>query len=172
MTEYLMIGEVLKPQGLRGECKIKPCAADLSLFETWTTLYRETKAGWAPLSFSLSRIHEGFVYGRLADCETPEDVEPFRGIRLYIDRAHAAPLEEGAVYIADLIGCRAVDETGRELGVLTDVLQHGTVDTWVCRGKPSFMAPALLDVFPRVDVEEKRIFADSRRLKEVAVFED
>ena len=34
------------------------------------------------------------------------------------------------------------------------------------------MAPALLDVFPRVDVEEKRIFADSRRLKEVAVFED
>ncbi|MBP6153029.1 MAG: ribosome maturation factor RimM, partial [Clostridia bacterium] len=27
MNEYLMIGEVLKPQGVRGEVKIKPYAA-------------------------------------------------------------------------------------------------------------------------------------------------
>ena len=32
MTDYLMIGEVLKPQGLRGECKIRPYAADRALF--------------------------------------------------------------------------------------------------------------------------------------------
>ena len=32
MNEYLMIGEVLKPQGVRGEVKIKPYAADLEAF--------------------------------------------------------------------------------------------------------------------------------------------
>ena len=33
VQEYLMIGVVLKPKGIRGEIKIKPYAADISLFE-------------------------------------------------------------------------------------------------------------------------------------------
>ena len=37
MNEYLMIGEVLKPQGVRGEVKIKPYAADLEAFHDWKT---------------------------------------------------------------------------------------------------------------------------------------
>ena len=39
MNEYLMIGEVLKPQGVRGEVKIKPYAADLEALHDWKTLY-------------------------------------------------------------------------------------------------------------------------------------
>ena len=34
MTDYLMIGEVLKPQGLKGECKIRPFASDITLFQS------------------------------------------------------------------------------------------------------------------------------------------
>ena len=172
MTEYLMIGEVLKPQGLQGECKIKPYAADISLFETWQTLYRQEKGAYLPLELDLRRIHEGFVYAVLGDCQSPEDVDRLRGTKLYIDRVHAAPLEEGAVYIADLIGCKAVDEAGQELGTLTEVLQHGTVDTWVFGGKRPFMAPALKSVFPQVDIKNQRIQVVTEKLEEVAVFED
>jgi len=172
MTDYLMVGEVLKPQGLKGECKIRSCASDISLFGTWNVLYRQDREGWIPLPFSLNRIQDDFIYGTLAGCASPEDVERFRGCKLYIDRAHAAPLEDGAVYIADLLGCRAVDENGQELGVLTDVLQHGTVDTWVFSGKRPFMAPALINVFPEVDPDQKLIRVVTDRLEEVAVFED
>jgi 16S rRNA processing protein RimM len=65
-----------------------------------------------------------------------------------------------------------VDEAGQELGVLSDVLQHGTVDTWVFSGPRPFMAPALRQVFPEVDPEEKRIRVVREKLEEVAVFED
>ncbi len=172
MTEYLMIGEILKPQGLRGECKIKPFAADLSLFETWKTVYLRGKEGYTPLPLAFRRIHEGFVYAVPGNCGSQEDAERLRGEKLYIDRAHASPLPEGADYIADLIGCRAVDEAGRDLGELTDVLQHGSVDTWVFSGSRPFMAPALLSVFPEVDVARRRILVRSDSLEEVAVFED
>lgn len=172
MTDYLMVGEVLKPQGLKGECKIKPCAADLSRFETWNTLYLLRGSEHTPLSCQVTRIHEGFVYAILGDCQSPSDVERIRGARLYVDRAHAAPLEPGASYIADLLGCAAVDENGSRLGVLTDVLQHGSVDTWVFSGDRPFMAPALLRVFPEVDTEARRILVVKEALEEVAVFED
>jgi len=175
MNDYLMIGEVLKPQGLKGECKIKPCAADLSLFETWDTLYLLRKEEVLSLPFRLSRIHEGFVYAFLGACRSPQDVERYRGEKLYVDRAHAAPLQEGEHYIADLIGCAAVDGQGRSLGILKEVLQNGPVDTWVFSAVPgsrAFMAPALLRVFPEVDLDERIIRVDASALEEVAVFED
>ena len=173
MSDYLMIGEVLKPQGIRGEVKIRPYAADVELFRSWKTLYLEEGGTYSPVSCKLSRIHEGFVYAVINGAETMEEAEKQRGLPLYVDRAHAAPLEDGAVYIADLTGCRAIDESGRELGILEDVLQHGSVDTWVFRGSRGvFMAPALKEAFPVVDVSEKIIQVNSARLEEVAVFED
>ena len=173
MQDYLMIGTVLKPQGIHGECKIKSFAADITRFAEWTTLYLREGADYVPLPCRVHRIQDGFVYASLGSCASPEDVERLRNRELFIDRAHAAPPEEGGVYIADLIGCTAEDETGKPLGTLREVLQHGPVDTWVFDGpKGSWMAPALLAVFPEVKPEEKRIIACTERLGEVAVFED
>ena len=71
------------------------------------------------------------------------------------------------------MGCRAVDETGAEIGTLTDVLQYGSVDTYVFQTpRGNMMAPALKRVFPEVDVENKVIRVNARALDEVAVFED
>jgi 16S rRNA processing protein RimM len=173
MTEYMMIGEVLKPQGVRGEAKVKPYAADPEDFRRWETLYLSDGAAYTPVKAVCSRVHDGFAYVTLGDCAGPEDVEKFRGKQLYIDRGHASELEEDACYIADLIGCEAVDERGETVGTLTDVLQHGSVDVYVFRTpRGTMMAPAVKAAFPRLDVKAGRITVDSARLSEVAVFED
>ena len=172
LTPYFCIGEVLKPQGIRGEAKVKPYTDDPENFRRWTTLYRKEGEGWTPIASRFSRVHDGFVYLTLEGCSRPEDVEKLRGLELWIDRDHATPLPEGMFYLADLMGCEAVDETGRVLGTLKDVLQNGPVDTWVFSGVRPFMAPALLRVFPEVNVAERRISVLSGPLDEVAVFED
>ena len=107
MSDYLMIGEVLKPQGIHGECKIRSWAADTALFSEWKTLFLRQQEAYVPVPFHLRRIQDNFVFGVLGSCVTVADAEKYRGRELYIDRVHAAPLEEGAVYIADLIGCEA-----------------------------------------------------------------
>ena len=173
MQDYLMIGTVLKPQGIRGECKIKPYAARIEMFSGWKAIYLEDHGAYTPVPMKVTRIHEGFVYARLAGSASAEEAESFRGRDLYIDRSHAAPAEDGSVYIADLIGCAASDEEGNPVGVLTDVLQYGSVDTWVFRtSSGTMMAPALLAVFPRVDPAAGRITVCAEKLREVAVYDD
>lgn len=173
MNEYLLIGEVLRPQGVRGEAKIRPYAANPEDFRRWTTLFLQSGTDYAPIACACSRVHDGFVYATLGDCANPDDVEKLRGRRLFIDRAHANALEEDEVYICDLIGCDAVDETGAVVGTLTDVLQHGPVDVYVFRTPHgTMMAPALKAVFPRVDVVARRMDVCAERLQEVAVVED
>lgn len=170
MTDYLMIATVVKPQGVRGECKLRSWAADIVQFHRWHTLYRKTADGFEPVSIRTVRIRDGFVYAFLNDSATAEEAEIFRGTDLYVDRDHAAPMEEDAALIADLIGCEARDERGVVLGTLTDVMQYGTVDTWVFQtGEGTLMVPALKAVFPEVDIEHKTVLVVRDRLEEVAV---
>lgn len=170
MDDFLMIGTVLKPQGVRGECKIRSWAADISRFNTWKVLYMKTVDGFMPVAVKVTRISDGFVFACLNGSSSANEAEKYRGTDLYIDRDNAAPAEKDATLIADLIGCTARDENGTEIGVLTDVLQHGTVDTWVFRtASGTLMAPALLSVFPAVDPENKAIDVIRERLEEVAV---
>lgn len=170
MDDFLMIGTVLKPQGVRGECKIRSWAADISRFNTWKVLYMKTVDGLTPVAVEVTRISDGFVFARLDGSSSANEAEMYRGTDLYVDRENATPAEEDATLIADLIGCTARDENGAEIGVLTDVLQHGTVDTWVFRtASGTLMAPALLSVFPAVDPENKAIDVIRERLEEVAV---
>ena len=170
MDDFLMIGTVLKPQGVRGECKIRSWAADISRFNTWKVLHRKTADGFIPVAIEVTRISDGFVFAHLDRSASANDAEKYRGADLYVDRKNAAPAKEGATLIADLIGCVARDEEGTEIGVLTDVLQYGTVDTWVFRtGEGTLMAPALRAVFPEVDAENKTIRVIRERLEEVAV---
>ena len=173
MNEYLMIGEVLKPQGIRGEAKVKPYAADSDDFLRWKTLYIQRNNDFEPIAAKCSRVHDGFAYITLGDCANPNDVERLRGTQRYIRRDQTVQPEEDETFICDLIGCEAVDENGNVLGKLTDVLQHGPVDVYVFRRqRGSFMAPALKAVFPSVDVAARRIDVCTEKLQEVAVFED
>ena len=163
MNEYLMIGEVLKPQGVRGEVKIKPYAADLEAFHDWKTLYLLDGTVYQPIKAVCSRVHDGFAYVTLGECKTMDDAEKLRGQKLYIDRAHALSLAED----------EAVDETGASLGKLTDVLQHGAVDVYVFQSdKGEWMAPALKAVFPAVDVQNRVIRVVREKLDEVAVYNE
>ena len=173
LNPYFLVGQILKPQGVHGEAKVKPYAANPDDFKRWKTLYLKDGENYRAAAARCSRVHDGFAYVTLEGCSTPEDVERLRGRELYVDREHAAPLGEDEVYISDLIGCEAVTREGETVGTLIDVLQYGMVDTYVFRTKKgSLMAPALKKVFVETDVENRKIIVDRERLEEVAVLED
>lgn len=173
MNEYMMIGEVLRPQGVKGEAKVRPHTANPDAFKKWTTLYLQDGTMYTPISVKCSRVHDGFAYLTLGECSTPEEVDKLRGRQLFIDRAHANRLGKNEVYIVDLIGCEAVNETGEVVGTLKDVLQNGPVDVYVFQTKRgTMMAPAILAAFPQVDAENKKMTVCQARLDEVAVFEN
>ena len=58
----------------------------------------QATVGFEPVSVRVVRIGDGFVYAYLNDSSSAEQAESFRGNDLYVDRAHAAPMDEDAVY--------------------------------------------------------------------------
>ena len=173
LSEYLMIGEITKPQGVRGEVKVRPYTRDISRFEGLELVYVERAGGWVPLRIHVNRVAQDAVFMNVEGIVGRDAAEGLRGTRLYIDRAHAIPLDADTNFLCDLYGLRGVVSDGRDLGTLRDVMQPGGNDVYVFRGPlGEVLVPALKSVVVKVDLESGEMLLDGRRLDEVAVFDD
>lgn len=173
-TGYLAIGQVLRPQGLQGQVKLRPDTDDPARFLDFELLYQKTADEvYLPIPIRDVSLRKGFVYLWFGDDASVEEAEARRGLVVYIDRAHAAPLGEHENYIADLIGCLLTDTQGHEIGRLKDVLQPGASDVYVVDTQEGvLLIPALRHVILKVDTHKKLIMVDETRLSEVAVLAD
>nr|WP_122013485.1 ribosome maturation factor RimM [Maliibacterium massiliense] len=168
LAQHLVIGQVLKPQGVRGELKIKPITDDPLRFEGMDHVYLEQQGQMVCKRCHTVRVHDGFAYLRIEGVFDRDRAEQLRGALLYVDRAHAAPLATGRYYIVDLIGCAVVNAQGEALGTLREVIQTGANDVYVIDGeKGHFMLPALKSVLLAVDIDQGVITVDESALLEV-----
>ena len=173
MDNYLVIGEIVKPQGVRGEVKLRPITCDVERFNGLAQAYFRRGEDFIPVHIRASRRAQEAVFLTLEGVEDRDAAEKLRGEFLYIDRENALELGEDENFIVDLLGCRATDTDGREIGMLTDVMQPGGNDVYVFEGPlGEVLVPALKSVVLRVDVREKTILLDAKRLGEVAVFDE
>ena len=170
LTEYLLIGEVLRPQGVKGQVKVRPDTDDPERFLDLNQVFLKQGDGYTAAPVADVSVRDDGVYLRLQNAQTRDEAEKQRGWMLYIDREHARPLAENETFICDLIGCKAVDTQGREIGVVQDVLQPGGNDVYVIKTpKGEMLLPALKHVVPVIDVKKGIMTVDEARLPEVAV---
>lgn len=173
VSDYLVIGEVLKPQGVRGEVKVRPITADPIRFSSLKGACLEKDGVMVPVAMKCVRIEPNAVYLLVEGVKDRGQAEKLRGQLIYVDRANAISLPEDTEFICDLIGCRAIDDEGNDYGELVQVLQPGAGDVYVFQGPlGEVLVPALKRAVTQVNVREKRIALCAAVLREVAVFED
>lgn len=173
MQDYLLIGEITKPQGVQGELKLRPITCDYSRFEGLKQAYLKDGEGYRPVKISVRRTGADAVFFRMEGVQTRNDAEKLRGTMLYIDRAHAVELDEDSCFICDLIGLKGVLTGGGEIGTIIDVMQPGGNDVYVFKGKKGeVLVPALKSVVVKVDLQEGVMLLDSMRMAEVAVYDE
>ena len=173
-SEYLQIGEIVKPQGIRGEVKLRAMTSDMSRYARLETVYLKEGKNYVPRKVLKGRSYDGFAFLVLEGVTDRNQAELLRGTEVYNDRAHAVELDEDENFVDELIGLTAVDTQGNEIGELVDVLTPNSIcDVYVFdtpRGE--MMIPALKRVVVEVDLDEEKIVLDEKVLPEVAVWED
>jgi len=170
LAEYLMIGQVLRPQGIKGQVKVRPDTDDPWRFEELEYVYLKNDKVYQKVSVDDVSVRDDGVYLRLAGVTTRDEAEKQRGWMLFIDRAHARELDENETFICDLINCKVIGLNGEEIGVVNDVLQPGGNDVYVIKTpRGEMLLPALRHIVPEIDVSKGIMLVDTQRLHEVAV---
>lgn len=165
--QRLTIAEVLKPQGIRGELKIKTFTDFPEDVKSFKTVYIDDKP-YKILSYRVGT--DGAAYIGLRGIPDRNAAELFRGKILEGERDDAPPLEEGQYYIVDIIGLSCETEEGEVLGTVKDInLLSSDIYTIEKAGK-SVLFPAVKGVIKTVDFENGRLIVDKKIFDEIAVY--
>jgi len=157
VKEYLEIGVITSPHGVRGEMKVECWGDSPEQDLALTRVYRDDR-GTQEFRILSSRAHAGQLLLTIEGIGTPEEVRALRGTVLYA-RREDMPLPEGTYFLEDLMGLSVVDEqNGTVYGTVEEILTNGPNDVYVVRtaGGKVYM-PAIREVIRKLDPENGRI---------------
>lgn len=169
MEQTLKIGLIVKPQGIRGEVKVQPLTDDINRYKNLKEVLIDGKT-FRVLS---AVIGGGTVFLSLSGITDRNVAETFRGKFICVNRENAVKLEEGRYFIVDIIGCTLVTDDGEQIGEIVEVFSARTdIFTVKCVNQKTMRFPFLKDAVLSVDIKNKIITADKKRLSEIACYED
>ena len=153
MKQYLEVGRIINTHGIKGELKLELWCDGIDYLKQFETLYFDEN-GKSPVGLLSVRAQKSNAIIRLSGINSIDEAEKYKGTLLYGNRDDAE-LEDGANYIADLIGCYVIDaETEEEYGRVTDVVNYGASDILdVENGGRHFYVPVISDIVKETDTE-------------------
>jgi 16S rRNA processing protein RimM len=110
------------------------------------------------LELESSWPHKGGIVLKFKGVDSINDAERLIGCEVQIPLEQRAPLEPGATYIADLLGCEVVAD-GRAIGRIEDVQRAaGEAPLLVVKsGTKEYMIPFATEFVKSLDVAGKRL---------------
>ncbi len=149
MKENLLpTGEIVNTHGLRGHVKVMPWADDPDVLLEFDRFFIEGKE----YAVEHSSRQKNMILLKLAGVDTVEQATLLRNKELCFDREDVE-LEEGTVYIADLIGLPVLAD-GREIGKITEVLTPPGNDVYVVKGQHEYLIPAVKEFVEPLDLSQ------------------
>ena len=162
----LVIAEVLKPQGIRGELKIKTFTDYPENVKEFKTVYIDDH----PYKIWSFRVgNDGAAYVGLRGIPDRNAAELFRGKLLEGNREDGPQLEEGQYYIVDIIGLSCETEEGEVLGTVVDIKNFSSDVYTIEKAGKRILFPAVRGVIKRVDLENGKVIVDKSVFDEIAV---
>lgn len=150
--QFLVVGEILKPWGFRGEAKVKI----LSDYPERLIQHKTVYIGEPARAFQVerARLHSGYALFKFVGLDSDTSVAKLRGAVIRIPAAEAAKLKKGQYYHHEIIGLNVVTAAGEPLGTIREILETGANDVYLVitpEGK-ELLLPAIKSVVKRIDV--------------------
>lgn len=154
--EYLIVGQIVAPFGIRGEVKVSLDTDFPELVLQAESLYIGTPPVCCQVEWA--RPHKRMVRLKLVGCDGRDAAEARRGQLVQILRDDAPTLGEDEYYYHELIDLDVWTDEGEWLGRVAEVWPTGSNEVLVVRGSEGeILLPAIEPVILKVDLEAQRI---------------
>ena len=160
----LLVGTCGPPHGVRGEIKVIPETDDperlADLAQVFVGPSPERTRAYAVEAVRLHPTKRGVValvcFERIADRDA---ADALRGLGVYAAESDLPALDEGEVFLHDLIGLDVVTEDGEPVGTVKDVLTGIAQDLFVVQrdGQPDALVPDVDAIVTEIDLDAERI---------------
>lgn len=133
----IRVGRVIKPHGVKGEVVVRSAGLDAQAMSKLGTvrLVRENGTLVTQAKVVSARPQVPNLLVRFSTVSNPEQAGELRGLWLEADRSALPDAGPDQVYHYDLLGLEAVEEGGRTLGRVKDIVTTGANQVLVVEGE-------------------------------------
>ncbi|NTW71986.1 MAG: 16S rRNA processing protein RimM [Eubacteriaceae bacterium] len=151
--DYMVVGKIVAPHGIKGEMKVMPITDDMERFDDLKEVYIEIEGARETFKVDKVRYHKNMVLITFKEIRDRNQTERLKNKYIEIDRKDARELDEGRYYIVDLIGIDIM-ENGQKIGILKDIIQSGGADLYIIQTpEKELMLPATHENIGDIDIE-------------------
>ena len=153
--EYLAVGRVLRPHGVRGELLVEAAPDLAGMLSAGRKIYLGPDR--TPRTVRSLRSHAESYLLSLKGTADRTTAERYRGAVVYVRGDSAPPLPADVYYTWQIVGLEVRTEGGETLGKIVEILQTGANDVYVVRGEAGeeVLLPAIASVILKVDLDAK-----------------
>jgi 16S rRNA processing protein RimM len=152
--DRVLVGEIGRPQGLKGEVRLRSFTADPGAIADYGPL--EDESGARLFEIESLRVTPKALSAWIKGVTSRDAAEALTGTKLYVPRSRLPAREEDEWYHTDLVGLAAVDGEGVPIGTVIAVYNFGAGDLLEigpASGGATVLLPFTRDTVPEVDVE-------------------
>ena len=157
--EYVIIGRIIKPHGVRGAVKVEPITDDPSRFSLLDQVHigPDDHPGDA-VDIDKVQFQNKFIILSLATVLSREAAETLRGQYLYIPADQALDLPDGSVYIYELSGREVFTNKNKFVGKVKDYLEYPANDMFgVESDEREYLIPDVPEIVEDVNLDDSKI---------------
>lgn len=159
------VGKIVNTHGIKGEVRVISSTdfpEERYVVGNKLHLFKEDLKAPTVLTIASHRTHKNFDLLTFEGYLTLEMVQGLRNGVLKISENQLSELEGNEYYFHEIIGCTVFGEDGKEIGIITDILQTGANDVWTVKpsqGRDHYI-PYIEDVVKEIDIDEKKIIIE------------
>lgn len=157
--DKVLVGRFGAPHGVKGEVRLRSFTRVPHAIADYAPLYDEGARRQFVLA-GLRLLKEDLFVAKVVDVDSRLKAERLTNLDLFVPRSALPDPEPEEFYQADLIGLAAVTETGRLLGHIVAVPDHGggpILEIARLEGGETLLLPFRKEVVPIVDIAAGRI---------------
>jgi len=156
--EFVTIAKVIKPQGRHGEVAAVLFTDFPERFESRKRLFAlDTQGQRREIELEQHWFHKDQVVLKFTGVDSISQAEELAGWEIQVPLAERALLEQGSVYVSDLIGCTVFDGD-RQIGTVKDVqFGAGEAPLLVVKGTKEYLVPLAGEYIEEILLEQKRV---------------
>lgn len=158
----IYLGVIIGAKGIRGEVRIKSFTQSVDDIDSYGIL--EDEAGTRKFNVKVRGISKGSVFASIDGVTDRNMAEALVGTKLYVSRDRLPSLDEEEFYHADLIGLKAIDEDGVEVGVVSAIYDFGAgdvIEIKLLNSNKTELIPFTESYVPQINISEGYIIITS-----------
>lgn len=159
---YLLLGEILRPHGVRGELRMRILTDYPERINKLKTVFVGTDIDAVDIReyrVQYMRKHQDYGLLKLMGIDDRDEADLLRALFVMVPIEKAIPLDEGEFYLYQIIGLSVQSDSGQFIGTIREVLETGANDVYVVDSDTygEVLIPVTDEIIVKTDIQAQTI---------------